>query len=126
MLCSLSLNQTNPFYAPPLFRHSGSRIGAYGTYKGSPAGAIPPTASISADLVHLPPRTNSSNTSKSSFMDKLTGNSHISCSSKPPIEVRNGTHMGKSVVFFTAEDYFINLADACKLTLVGRFLRSQE
>lgn len=57
-------------------------------------------------------------------MEKLKGVNHLE-NPKPAIEVKHGTRMGKHVVFFTVEDYFVNLAEDCKLTLVGRFLNGK-
>ena len=39
------------------------------------------------------------------------------------MEVKHGTHLGKPVIYFTAQDYFINLAQECKFTIIGKFYR---
>lgn len=41
------------------------------------------------------------------------------------IEIRHCTHLGKPTVFFSAQDYFINLAQDCKMTIVGKFYRGK-
>lgn len=41
------------------------------------------------------------------------------------IKIRYDTHLGKSTVLFSAEDYFITLAQDCKLTLIGKFYRGK-
>lgn len=44
---------------------------------------------------------------------------------KSTVEVRHGTHLGKPAVFFSAQDYFVNLAEDCKMTLTGNFYRGK-
>ncbi|KAH0715343.1 hypothetical protein KY284_008248 [Solanum tuberosum] len=41
-----------------------------------------------------------------------------------PVDIKHGTHLGKSAVFFSAHDYFVNLAEQCKLTIVGKFVKT--
>lgn len=43
----------------------------------------------------------------------------------PAVDMRHGTHLGKPAVFFSAEDYFINLAKECRLTIIGKFYRGK-
>lgn len=41
------------------------------------------------------------------------------------IEIRHGTHLGKPVVFFTTQDYFVTLAQDYKLNIIGKFYRGK-
>lgn len=36
-------------------------------------------------------------------------------------EIQHGAHLGKSAVFFNAEDYFVNLVKDCRFTIIGKF-----
>lgn len=35
------------------------------------------------------------------------------------------THMGKLAMYFSALDYFVNLVEDCRLTVVGKFLKGK-
>ncbi|KAF3619025.1 hypothetical protein FXO38_33130 [Capsicum annuum] len=41
------------------------------------------------------------------------------------IDIRHGTHLGKPTVFFSAEDYFVNLAKDCKYTIIEKFYKGK-
>ncbi|KAH0748056.1 hypothetical protein KY290_027288 [Solanum tuberosum] len=41
-----------------------------------------------------------------------------------PVDIKHGTHLGKPAVFFSAQDYFVNLAEQCKLTIVEKFVKT--
>ncbi|KAF3629723.1 hypothetical protein FXO37_28793 [Capsicum annuum] len=41
------------------------------------------------------------------------------------VEIRHGTHLDKPMVFFSAQDYFMSLAQDCKITLIGKFYRGK-
>ncbi|OIT29407.1 hypothetical protein A4A49_52394 [Nicotiana attenuata] len=41
------------------------------------------------------------------------------------VEIQHGTHLGKPVVFFKAEEYFVNLAKECRFTIIGKFYRGK-
>lgn len=41
------------------------------------------------------------------------------------MEIKHGTHLGKPVVFFSAQDYLVKLAQDCKLTIIGKFLKTK-
>ncbi|KAM3361127.1 hypothetical protein P3S68_015981 [Capsicum galapagoense] len=41
------------------------------------------------------------------------------------INIRHGTHLGKPVVYFSVEDYFVKLAQECKLSLIDKFYKGK-
>lgn len=41
------------------------------------------------------------------------------------VEIKYGTHIGKPIVFFSAEDYFVNLEKECRLTLIENFYKEK-
>ncbi|KAK4339973.1 hypothetical protein RND71_041435 [Anisodus tanguticus] len=40
-------------------------------------------------------------------------------------EIKHDTHLGKPVVFFSAQDYFVNFSKVCKFTIIGKFYRGK-
>lgn len=63
--------------------------------------------------------------SKPSFAATITSSLSNSLKGKALVEVSHGTHMGKPAIYFSAKDYFVNLVEDCKLTLVARFIRGK-
>lgn len=63
--------------------------------------------------------------SKPSFAATVQAKLPSLTSGAPMVEMKHGTHLGKPAVFFSAEDYFINLAQECKLTIIGNFYRGK-
>lgn len=41
------------------------------------------------------------------------------------VDIRRGTHLGKPAVYFSAENYSINLAQECKFTLIEKFYKGK-
>lgn len=46
-------------------------------------------------------------------------------SDSPPVEITYRTYLGKPIVYFTAQDYFINLAHEYKITIIGKLYQSK-
>ncbi|OIT02434.1 hypothetical protein A4A49_28080 [Nicotiana attenuata] len=63
--------------------------------------------------------------SKPSFSAMVSAALANSSSTKQPMEITHGTHMGKPTVYFSAHDYFVTLAEECKFTIVGKFTRGK-
>ncbi|XP_060210382.1 uncharacterized protein LOC132637284 [Lycium barbarum] len=63
--------------------------------------------------------------SKPTFSAIVQESLHSNQAEHQPVEIKQGTHLGKRVVYFNAEDYFVNLAKECKLTIVGKFIRGK-
>ncbi|OIT22387.1 hypothetical protein A4A49_35610 [Nicotiana attenuata] len=70
-------------------------------------------------------RQNTINISKPSFASSVQTSLASTSDSKKQVEIRHGTHLGKPAVFFSAEDYFVNLAEDCKWTIVGKFTKGR-
>ncbi|KAF3658029.1 hypothetical protein FXO38_13423 [Capsicum annuum] len=41
------------------------------------------------------------------------------------INIRHDTHLGKPAIYFSVEDYFVKLAQECKLTLIDKFYKGK-
>ncbi|OIT39728.1 PREDICTED: uncharacterized protein LOC109237715 [Nicotiana attenuata] len=63
--------------------------------------------------------------SKPSFSAVVHSNLAADLKDKAPVDIKQGTHLGKPEVFFNAQDYFINLAQECKLTVIGKFSKGK-
>lgn len=75
---------------------------------------------------HDPPsnKRNDQVVSKPSFA--ATVQAQLSASSGAPlVNIEYGTHLGKLAIFFSAQDYFINLAQECRFTIIGKFYRNK-
>ncbi|OIS95652.1 hypothetical protein A4A49_17679 [Nicotiana attenuata] len=62
-------------------------------------------------------RGNDQGVSKPSFVAAVQAKLPVLNDGTSSIEIRHGTYLGKPAVFFTAQDYFVTLAQDCKLTL---------
>lgn len=49
----------------------------------------------------------------------------IGNSGKTPVSIKHGMHLGKTTVFFIVRDYFVNLAQDCKFTIIGKLYRGK-
>ncbi|KAH0641234.1 hypothetical protein KY285_037820 [Solanum tuberosum] len=63
--------------------------------------------------------------SKPSFASIVSASLAQNAVGKQTVDIKHGTHMGKPAVYFTAQDYFVNLAEDCKRTIVGKFTRGK-
>lgn len=59
------------------------------------------------------------------IQDPINANSSKSRSGNPEVTARVTTHNGVPAVIFKASDYYGIMADECKLTLVGKFMRTR-
>lgn len=67
-------------------------------------------------------------TGKPSYADKITKPNSTSSSTKQERErviARQSTHNGMPAIIFKALDYYGIMAEECRYTLVGRFLRAR-
>ncbi|OIT39210.1 hypothetical protein A4A49_61029, partial [Nicotiana attenuata] len=64
---------------------------------------------------------------KTSYADKTSASSSSSTADlkleKEKVKARHTTHNGMPAIIFKASDYYGIMADSCKFTIVGRFLR---
>lgn len=63
--------------------------------------------------------------SKASFAAVVQGKLAELAMCNTPVEITHGTHLGKPAVYFNAQDYFVNLAESCKFTIVGKFFKGK-
>lgn len=77
------------------------------------------------DMAPYGSRGNDQGVSKPSFAAAVQAKLPFLNDGTSSIEIRHGTHLGKPTVFFTAQDYFVTLAQDCKLTLIGKFYRGK-
>lgn len=70
-------------------------------------------------------RQSTMNISKPSFAATVHTSLASTSDSKKQVEIRHGTHLGKPAVFFSDEDYFMNLAEDCKWTIIEKFTKGR-
>ncbi|OIS98248.1 hypothetical protein A4A49_33444 [Nicotiana attenuata] len=70
-------------------------------------------------------RSNDQMVSKQSFVATVQTKLQTLTNGETAVEIRHRSHLGKPAVFFSAEDYFSNLAQECKLTIIVKFLRGK-
>lgn len=70
-------------------------------------------------------RQNNPGTSKPSLTAAVQAKLAIGNSGKTPVSIKHGMHLGKTTVFFIVRDYFVNLAQDCKFTIIGKLYRGK-
>ncbi|KAH0672746.1 hypothetical protein KY284_023833 [Solanum tuberosum] len=63
--------------------------------------------------------------SKPTFAAAVQSRLTSSSAGKTHVDIKHGTHLGKPTVYFSAEDYFGSLAQDCKWTIVGKFIKGK-
>uniref|UniRef100_M1DQL1 LINE-type retrotransposon LIb DNA, complete sequence, Insertion at the S11 site n=1 Tax=Solanum tuberosum TaxID=4113 RepID=M1DQL1_SOLTU len=70
-------------------------------------------------------RSKPSGPSKPTFAAAVQSRLTSSSAGKTHVDIKHGTHLGKPAVYFSAEDYFGSLAQDCKWTIVGKFIKGK-